>query len=185
MITKKSGFTIVELLIVIVVIAILAAISIVAYQGIQQRANNTATISAVNQTLRAIQAYVGSNGSYPLTVGGTICVTTTSGCYGGAGAFPSNSTFNTNMSGIGTLPKSVPMSGSSRYGISYDYDAGRTLSGQSRPAMLLYYLQGTYQQCGMPVTNSWGPAMSIASSGYTTGDTGDGKTSCIVSISGL
>ena len=35
---KKNGFTIVELLIVIVVIAILAAITIVAYNGIQQRA---------------------------------------------------------------------------------------------------------------------------------------------------
>lgn len=36
--TKSSGFTIVELLIVIVVIAILAAITIIAYSGIQERA---------------------------------------------------------------------------------------------------------------------------------------------------
>jgi prepilin-type N-terminal cleavage/methylation domain-containing protein len=39
---KHYGFTIVELLIVIVVIAILAAISIVAYTGIQNRANDAA-----------------------------------------------------------------------------------------------------------------------------------------------
>ena len=35
--TKSRGFTIVELLIVIVVIAILAAITVVAYNGIQNR----------------------------------------------------------------------------------------------------------------------------------------------------
>lgn len=40
--TQTAGFTIVELLIVIVVIAILAAISIVAYTGIQGKANDTA-----------------------------------------------------------------------------------------------------------------------------------------------
>lgn len=39
---QKHGFTIVELLIVIVVIGILSAITIVAYNGVQARANNTA-----------------------------------------------------------------------------------------------------------------------------------------------
>lgn len=46
---KKSirGFTIVELLIVIVIIAILATVTIVSYNGIQARAKNTKTVSAV------------------------------------------------------------------------------------------------------------------------------------------
>lgn len=42
---KHTGFTIVELLIIIVVIGILAAITIVAYNGIQDRARATALIS--------------------------------------------------------------------------------------------------------------------------------------------
>lgn len=44
-----SGFTIVELLIVIVVIAILAAISIVAYTGIQERARVSSVTSGLAQ----------------------------------------------------------------------------------------------------------------------------------------
>ena len=46
---RRSGFTIVELLIVIVVIAILAAITIVAFNGIQERARVSAVSSALNQ----------------------------------------------------------------------------------------------------------------------------------------
>lgn len=62
---KQKGFTIVELLIVIVVIGILAAISIVAYNGIRTRANNTQTIDAVKQFVKAYNLYAADNGGYP------------------------------------------------------------------------------------------------------------------------
>jgi len=62
-----SGFTVVELLIVIIVIAILATISIVAYNGIQARAENNKTISAVEAYVKAIQLYAIDNGQYPST----------------------------------------------------------------------------------------------------------------------
>ena len=53
-----SGFTIVELLIVIVVIAILAAITIVAYNGIRQQAENSATASELSQLQRRMQVEI-------------------------------------------------------------------------------------------------------------------------------
>lgn len=53
---KQKGFTIVELLIVIVVIGILAAITIVAYNGVQQRAKVTSANSDLMNLNKAIQA---------------------------------------------------------------------------------------------------------------------------------
>ncbi len=55
--TKKSGFTIVELLIVIVVIAILAAITIVAYNGIRQRAQESGAKTALANATKKIETY--------------------------------------------------------------------------------------------------------------------------------
>ncbi|MES2630351.1 MAG: prepilin-type N-terminal cleavage/methylation domain-containing protein [Patescibacteria group bacterium] len=51
---KQSGFTIVELLIVVVVIAILAAITIAAYNGIQNRAKQSAAQAAVEQGVKKV-----------------------------------------------------------------------------------------------------------------------------------
>ncbi len=52
----SSGFTIVELLIVIVVIAILASIAIVAYSGIQNRARNSKIESDLNLIKKSVMA---------------------------------------------------------------------------------------------------------------------------------
>lgn len=63
---QQSGFTIVELLIVIVVIAILAAISIVAYNGIQNRTYDSSIQNDLRQTYNKIQLYrVDNSGSNP------------------------------------------------------------------------------------------------------------------------
>jgi len=67
--TSTKGFTIVELLIVIVVIAILAAISIVAYNGIQQRARNAQVTAGASAYNKALESYKVVSGSYPTDVG--------------------------------------------------------------------------------------------------------------------
>jgi len=59
-----SGFTIVEILIVIVVIAILAAISVVAYNGIQTRTHTSVVKSDLSQMSKSMEIYNIDNGSY-------------------------------------------------------------------------------------------------------------------------
>lgn len=77
----NRGFTIVELLIVIVVIAILAAITIVAYNGIQQRARDAERNTEMKTIEKALALYFVDNGGYP-TCSNTTYVpgTTTGGC---------------------------------------------------------------------------------------------------------
>ena len=62
---RTVGFTIVELLIVIVVIGILAAITIVAFNGIQTRSKNTQTINAMASYVKLLNLYKADHGTYP------------------------------------------------------------------------------------------------------------------------
>ncbi len=63
----NRGFTIVELLIVIVVIAVLAAITIVAYNGIQNQARDSALKSDAQTVATLMEAHKAIHGSYALT----------------------------------------------------------------------------------------------------------------------
>ena len=62
---KQAGFTIVELLIVIIVIAILATLVITAYNGVQQKAANAKTISAAEAWVQIIRSYNAETGLWP------------------------------------------------------------------------------------------------------------------------
>lgn len=67
---KQKGFTIVELLIVIVIIGILAAITIVAYNGIQDRARVAAIESDLDNFSKTVEIarMSTSDGNYPTTL---------------------------------------------------------------------------------------------------------------------
>jgi prepilin-type N-terminal cleavage/methylation domain-containing protein len=71
---RRAGFTIVELLIVIVVIGILAAIVIIAYMGIQERARSTKFGADVRAIISKAEAYKVLNDVYPNGVDNT-CIT--------------------------------------------------------------------------------------------------------------
>lgn len=62
---KQQGFTIVELLIVIVVIGILAALVITTFTGIQQKARDTERETDIKALQGQIEAYYAQKGNYP------------------------------------------------------------------------------------------------------------------------
>lgn len=80
----RRGFTIVELLIVIVVIGILAAITIVAFSGVQDRARSAEVISLFRNYRDTIVAWsIENGGQFPAPNTGATCL-------GPAASFPSN-----------------------------------------------------------------------------------------------
>lgn len=64
-ISKQKGFTIVELLIVIVVIGILAALVLNTFAGVQQRARDTERQTDVTALATQLEVYYNDNGTYP------------------------------------------------------------------------------------------------------------------------
>lgn len=91
-----QGFTLVELLIVIVVMGILVTITFATYRGLQQRAQSTATQEDLATIARQMRVYQIKHGGYPATLadagisvkntsyqytnsGSTFCITGTNG----------------------------------------------------------------------------------------------------------
>jgi len=67
---SKKGFTIVELLVVIVVIGILVGITIVSYGAIQQRARDSERSSDITQIKIALDKYYAEKSTYPIVCSG-------------------------------------------------------------------------------------------------------------------
>jgi prepilin-type N-terminal cleavage/methylation domain-containing protein len=117
---RKQGFTIVELLIVIVVIGILAAITIVSYNGVQAKAHNAARVSEAEQAVKMLSIYKNQNGVYPTLPGGAVSVCIGDGfsdlnadgaadCWdanktGGSSLAHPDTAFNTALKTVATMP---------------------------------------------------------------------------------
>lgn len=89
----SKAFTLVELLIVIVIISILAALTIITFRGIQDRAYNVGVTSGVQQYNQAVQAYQAANGSLP--GGNTLSSCLSSG--GACGSYSLSGTCSSDM----------------------------------------------------------------------------------------
>ena len=95
--TSRHGFTIVEMVIVIAVIAILATIVSVAYLGIQEQARNTKLKDAASKVVGAIQLFYSKYERMPR--GGsdsTVAIGSGTECAGGANGWFAKATYGAN-----------------------------------------------------------------------------------------
>ena len=181
-----SGFTIVELLIVIVVIAILAAISMAGYNSLQQRTNNTAKIAAINQIIKLIDLYTVQYGKFPSTSGGSgICATVDGECTNSAGVANTNtsghSTLMTELRKVGTPPSVNQPAINGSYGVQYIYEPTATFNGDSAPVRIEYWLDGNNVNCGVKNISNNSTTTTISSTtGFTS--SASGRTTCWVRL---
>mgnify|MGYP003595653100 FL=1 len=176
--TTRRGFTIVELLIVVIVIAILASIAVFSYGSIRQQANAARTAHAASTYNRALLTYHVLHGAYPaITSGGGVCLGTgytdrNSDGIGDCGetAWPVREDvgFNTQLK---TLISSTPLANDSLVKMPYqtstwagatfhyfppnplnpnpgDID-GLTVNGVSKPYYIMYVTEGANATCAV------------------------------------
>ncbi|RYF29182.1 MAG: type II secretion system protein [Chloroflexi bacterium] len=189
---KSRGFTIVELLIVIVVIGILAAITTVAFNGIQDRARATQVTSVVTQYQKALASYVAEKGAYPVET--TSCLGDSypsDQCWSGpSGARTKNASFNDAirpyMNNINPMPSPdlYPYLGNQRGGVLFDYNTVRTLDGGAAgtlPYVLVYYLKADRCSVGKPLAKSGNNYTSTNANAFT--ERNGGIVQCEIELS--
>ena len=84
---KKNGFTLVELLVVITIIAILAAVGMVVYSATQKSARISKRFQDILALQTAVETYKSSIGYYPKVSGVAICLGAGSGLGAATPAF--------------------------------------------------------------------------------------------------
>lgn len=134
-----SGFTIVELLIVVVVIAILAAITIVSYNGISQRAKNAQLLATVDGYTKALQLYKVQNGEFPVVNAGESGATNVA-CMGNPSDFLAESPFDAG---------SCAVIGSSQFKASSTLMSQLTSVSSKLPSPVLTAINGNGGQVSM------------------------------------
>ncbi|UTX51057.1 type II secretion system protein [Candidatus Saccharibacteria bacterium TM7i] len=203
MILKKEklvGFTIVELLIVIVVIAILATITVVAYEGISVKARNASTLHAIKTYEKALKSYASQHDAYP-DFWGSVCLgegylDRNNDSLGDCGAedYPAleSTAFNASLRTIvSSLPpvstKSISAPGGNigwvgAFIMRWD---DITFNGHTAPYTIAYILEGSAQQCGHGATmetipgQNW-PTTRTSTTGYSWTDSR--STVCHISL---
>ena len=179
---NKSGFTIVELAVVIFVIAILATITLVSYSGVQAKSRDTRRITDVENIEKAMELYYSDHQSYPTPT--TTSSVINSGWYSsGDSSWNALSTLLTSTSNdsgtpaIDLLPKDPTnttngkpfTTGQFVYAVYVKKDGSYCGAASGQMYMIVYKLEKgtqTQKQEGRPCTTSPIPASYYAGASY-------------------
>lgn len=168
---KQKGFTIVELLIVIVVIGILAAITIVAYNGIQTRAYNAKMVSMVGQYAKVLTSYAADKSTYPgpanvVSGDNIVCLDGGTTCWGGSSSNTKSASLKTELS---AYTSSFPDSSNSAFTYAtVSLPGGGTWTGY----YIIYRMKDATQDCP-----------SIGGTTFVSTDVAGGMRQCRMSLS--
>lgn len=155
MISRQRGFTLVELLIVIVVIAVLASITIVAFNGVVVRAENAKTITAASTMNKALRVYAETNSMYNTDtyscVGVFPCSKTAgaTACFGYGSVSAVGPSFVADMTSVlNTVPSPSSQQMTCSTGATYVGMFVYSYNGR-KSATLAYFLKGSGADCGV------------------------------------
>ena len=160
-VSRSRGFTIVELLIVIVVIAILAAIGIVAYKGINDRARASSLQSDLASAVKMLKLYQADYGVYPTSIDSTTyCPTPADTNYclkaSSGNAFANYSANNT------TNPPSFSIDAIGSNGMQF-YASDTTAPSSSNDSFTMAAISGTPRTGSVLTAGAFTPSGTTAS----------------------
>jgi general secretion pathway protein G len=168
---NKSGFTIVEIVIVVVVIGILASIVIIGYNQVQARGRDSKRKADITNIVKALELYYSDNGSYPVASGTNSSVGPT--WY--SSDTSSWSSFVSTLTGVMDIVPSDPRNSvgdvtSSSSAFSYAYFGGDYCgSAMGQMYILVYRYEASPQDQytdGNCATNAIGPAFYAQGASY-------------------
>lgn len=136
--TRMRGFTIIELLIVIVVIAILVAVSILLYVNIDKRAKDSATAADTASILKAMEMYRSLNDNKVPTSTADLRTVMDSPLLDRINWWPQGQYLSTPLS------SSTERGNYLLYGYSYWHSGGLNIDGVTYHGMMIYYFQIYY-----------------------------------------